>query len=65
VLRAYTAAAATAAGAQRRRGTLAIGMDADFVAWAVDPAVERGSGAAFRAAQAELTVVGGEVVMRR
>jgi predicted amidohydrolase YtcJ len=65
VLRAYTAAAATAAGAQRRRGTLAVGMDADFVAWAVDPAVERASGAAFRAAQAELTVVGGEVVMRR
>ena len=41
-LRAYTAAAAAAAGAQRRRGTLAAGMDADFVAWAVDPAVERG-----------------------
>ena len=65
VLRAYTAAAAIAAGAQRRRGTLAAGMDADFVAWAVDPAVERGNGAAFRAGRAELTVVGGEIVMRR
>ncbi|HET7425317.1 MAG TPA: amidohydrolase [Gemmatimonadales bacterium] len=65
VLRAYTAAAAAAAGAHHRRGTLAAGMDADFVAWAVDPAVERGSGAAFRAGRAELTVVGGEIVMRR
>ncbi len=65
VVRAYTTAAAAAAGVQRRRGTLADGMDADFVAWAVDPAVERGSGAAFRAGRAELTVVGGEIVMRR
>jgi predicted amidohydrolase YtcJ len=65
VLRAYTAAAAAAAAAHHRRGTLAVGMDADFVAWTVDPAVERGVGAAFRAAQAELTVVGGEIVMRR
>jgi predicted amidohydrolase YtcJ len=65
VLRAYTAAAASAAGTLHRRGTLAAGMDADFVAWAVDPAVERGDGAAFRAGRAELTVVGGEIVMRR
>ncbi|MFL5517759.1 MAG: amidohydrolase, partial [Gemmatimonadales bacterium] len=65
VLRAYTAAAAKAAAAHHRRGTLAVGMDADFVAWAADPAVERGIGAAFRAARAELTVVGGEIVMRR
>jgi hypothetical protein len=40
-------------------------MDADFVAWAVDPAVERGDGAAFRAGRAALTVVAGEIVMRR
>jgi hypothetical protein len=40
-------------------------MDADLVAWSCDPAVERNDGAAFRAARAELTVVGGEVVMRR
>jgi predicted amidohydrolase YtcJ len=65
VLRAYTAAAAKAAAAHHRRGTLAVGMDADFVAWAADAAVERGIGAAFRAARAELTVVGGEIVMRR
>lgn len=64
-LHAYTAAAAAAAGVRSRRGTLAPGMDADFVAWAVDPAAEQGSGAAFRAGRAELTVVGGEVVMRR
>jgi predicted amidohydrolase YtcJ len=64
-LRAYTVAAAEAAGAGRRRGTLAVGMDADLVAWSCDPAVERNEGAAFRAARAELTVVGGEAVMRR
>jgi len=64
-LLAYTASASAAAGTQARRGTLAAGMDADFVAWSVDPAVQRGSGAAFRAARAELTVVAGEIVMRR
>jgi predicted amidohydrolase YtcJ len=65
VLGAYTRAPAAAAGASARRGTLGIGMDADLVAWSADPAVERDDGAAFRAARAELTVVGGEVVMRR
>jgi predicted amidohydrolase YtcJ len=65
VLRAYTLAAARAAGVGARRGTLGVGMDADLVAWSCDPAAERGEGAAFRAARAELTVVGGEVVMRR
>jgi hypothetical protein len=35
------------------------------VAWAFDPAVERGAGDAARAGSAQLTVVGGEVVMRR
>jgi predicted amidohydrolase YtcJ len=64
-LRAYTLAGAEAAGASARRGTLALGMDADLVAWSCDPSIERGDGAAFRAARAELTVVGGEVVMRR
>jgi predicted amidohydrolase YtcJ len=64
-LRAYTIAGAAAAGASARRGTLGIGMDADLVAWSGDPAVERDQGSAFRAGRAELTVVGGEVVMRR
>jgi predicted amidohydrolase YtcJ len=64
-LRAYTVAAAAAAGVGLRRGTLGVGMDADLVAWSCDPAVERDDGAAFRAARAELTVVGGDVVMRR
>jgi hypothetical protein len=40
-------------------------MDADLVAWSVPPEAERGDGAAFRAGRAVLTVVGGEVVMRR
>jgi hypothetical protein len=35
------------------------------VAWAMDPAAERGDGDAVRAAGARLTVVGGEVVMQR
>ena len=64
-LRAYTAAPAEVGGAGARRGTLGVGRDADLVAWSCDPAVERDDGAAFRAARAELTVVGGEVVMRR
>ena len=56
-------------GARGRRraepGTLAPGQDADLVAWAFDPSVERGAGDAARAGSARLTVVGGEVVMRR
>jgi predicted amidohydrolase YtcJ len=64
-LHAYTVAAARAGGIGARRGTLAPGMDADLVAWAVSPDAEHGDGAAFRAGQAVLTVVGGEVVMRR
>ncbi len=40
-------------------------LEADLVAWAVDPAVERGDGDAFRAGRAVLTVVGGRVVMHR
>ena len=63
-VRAYTVAAAHAAG-RNRSGTLAPGQEADLVAWAFDPAVERGAGDAVRAGSARLTVVGGEVVMRR
>jgi predicted amidohydrolase YtcJ len=64
-VRAYTVAPARAAGAGRRRGTLAAGTDADLVAWALPPEPEPGDGAAFRAGRAVLTVVSGEVVMRR
>jgi len=65
VVRAYTEEAARASGTERRLGRLAGGMEADFVAWEVDPAVERGDGAAFRAGRAVLTVIGGRVVMHR
>jgi len=64
-VRAYTALPAAAGGVAHRRGTLAPGHDADLVAWEVDPAVERDDGRAFRAGRAVLTVVGGEVVMKR
>jgi imidazolonepropionase-like amidohydrolase len=37
-------------------------MDADLVAWEVDPAVEGGAAAAFGEARVLLTVVDGEVV---
>jgi predicted amidohydrolase YtcJ len=63
-LAGYTVAAAQAAGAGHRRGMLAPGFDADLVAWSVDPAAERGDGAAFRHGRAVLTVVGGSVVMQ-
>jgi predicted amidohydrolase YtcJ len=65
VVRAYTVGPARASGTQRRLGRLAPGAEADLVAWAVDPAVERGDGEAFRAGSAVLTVVGGRVVMHR
>lgn len=61
----YTVAAAQAAGAGHRRGTLGPGSDADLVVWAVDPAAERGDGSAFRDGHATLTVVAGEVVMQQ
>jgi predicted amidohydrolase YtcJ len=64
-VRAYTAGAALAGGVAARSGTLAPGRDADLVAWSFDPVAERGVGDAVRAGEARLTVVGGEVVMRR
>ncbi len=64
-VRAYTVGAAHAGGVSHRSGTLAPGQDADLVAWAFDPAIERGAGDAARAGSAHLTVVGGEVVMRQ
>jgi predicted amidohydrolase YtcJ len=60
----YTVGACHAAGIGHRRGVLAPGFDADLVAWAVDPAAERGDGEAFRQGHAVLTIVGGETVMR-
>jgi predicted amidohydrolase YtcJ len=65
VVRGYTSAAARASGTARRLGALGPRREADFVAWAVDPAAERGSGEAFRSGHVVLTVVGGRVVMRR
>ena len=65
VVRGYTLEAARASGSEARLGRLATGMEADFVAWEVDQAVERGDGAAFRAGRAVLTVVGGRIVMHR
>jgi predicted amidohydrolase YtcJ len=65
VVRGYTTAAAHASGTSRRLGTLGRGAEADLVAWAVDPAVERGDGEAFRAGRAVFTVVGGRAVMHR
>jgi hypothetical protein len=64
-VRAYTVGAARAAGRPAGAGSLAPGRAADLVAWAFDPAAERGSGDAVRAGRARLTVVGGEVVMQQ
>jgi predicted amidohydrolase YtcJ len=61
-LGAYSRAAAFAAGVGHRRGRLTPGMDADLVAWRVDPAVERDDGDAFRHGHSALTIVAGEVV---
>jgi predicted amidohydrolase YtcJ len=65
VVRGYTIGAARASGTSARLGTLRPGAEADLVAWAVDPAVERCDGEAFRSGCAVLTVVGGRVVMHR
>lgn len=59
---AYTSAPARAEGLARTRGRLTPGADADFVAWDVDPLAERGSGDAFLAGRARLTVVNGHIV---
>jgi predicted amidohydrolase YtcJ len=64
-VRAYTEGPAIAAGTTQRSGALLPGRDADLVAWALDPAIERGEGDAARAGFARLTVVAGEVVMQR
>ncbi|HEY6783827.1 MAG TPA: amidohydrolase [Gemmatimonadales bacterium] len=65
VLHAYTAAPWVAAGRGGAGGTLAPGEVADLVAWS-PPALAgvAGDGAAFRSAQAVLTVAGGETVWR-
>jgi len=63
-VRCYTELPAVAAALSDRRGTLAVGQDADLVAWEVDPAVEAGEGEAFREARSRLTVVGGRVVVQ-
>jgi hypothetical protein len=65
VLHAYTAAAWRAAGRGASGGTFTPGQAADLVAWS-EPALQgaAGDGAAFRAARAVLTVVGGETVWR-
>ncbi|HEX3927436.1 MAG TPA: amidohydrolase [Gemmatimonadales bacterium] len=60
-LSGYTAGPAAAAGLAATSGRLAPGCDADFVAWDVDPLAERGSGEAFLAGRARLTVVGGRI----
>jgi predicted amidohydrolase YtcJ len=61
-VRGFTVGNAIAGGVAQRRGCLAPGMDADLVAWEVDPAVEGGAAAAFGEARVLLTVVDGEVV---
>jgi predicted amidohydrolase YtcJ len=62
VVQAYTAGPAAAASMASRRGALAPGLDADFVAWEVDLDDTAVSGEAFGQGRAVLTVVGGEVV---
>ena len=64
-LAGYTSGSAAAGGLTHRRGALAAGLDADLVAWDLDPAVEAGDPRAIREARARLTVVGGEIVMQR
>lgn len=61
-LRCFTVGNALAGGVAGRRGQLAPGFDADLVAWEMDPAAERGLGAAVREAKVRMTVVDGQIV---
>jgi predicted amidohydrolase YtcJ len=61
-LRAFTVGAAYASFAEDRRGTLAVGRDADFSAFSVDPVESPAE--ELPKAKALLTVVGGTVVYR-
>jgi predicted amidohydrolase YtcJ len=61
-LRAYTVGNATAGALEHRRGRVAPGFDADFVAWEMDAAVERGVGSAMKEARVRMTVVDGQIV---
>ncbi|HWZ28422.1 MAG TPA: amidohydrolase [Gemmatimonadales bacterium] len=63
VVHAYSAAPWAAAGRAGAGGTLIPGQVADLVVWSAPAVAARaGDGAAFRAARAVLTVVGGETV---
>ncbi len=61
-LRGFTVGNAAAAGLGDRRGRVAPGFDADFVAWEMDAAVEHGVGSAMRDARVRMTVVDGQIV---
>jgi len=61
-LRGFTVGNAHAAGLAGRRGQLAPGFDADFVAWEMDQAVAQGVGSAMREAKVRMTVVDGQIV---
>jgi predicted amidohydrolase YtcJ len=61
-LRAFTVGAAFASFAEERRGTLAVGRDADFSAFSVDPVDSPAE--ELPKARAVMTVVGGGVVYR-
>jgi len=58
-LNAFTVGAAFASFAENRRGTLAVGRDADFTAFSVDPVDDPAE--ELRSAKAVLTVVGGAI----
>ena len=62
---AYTAAPASAGGADARRGRLLPGREADLVVWSATPDGGPDDGSRFLGGAALLTVVDGEVVMRR